>query len=335
MIIVTSNSRIIQVNHPAASDDDSLDADPGSVAAAGSVPLSLHPEFAAFVARIVVDPRDDVPRLVFADWLDEHDAPKMAEFIRLQVEIAGHPPLRHYHWGGREKCRRCQFGLDKLGRREEKLFGELSLSSALGLGVPWFEDLTAALPAVSIVLPREYRRSRHGRPHVACVRRGFPEMLRTSITLLVGAACDACHPMAQARRPNPPARKECKTCHGTNRVGSVAKALFRRYPLLAVSVAGVPYGHPSPACTPELYRTGEYYWTRVPRADGLLPLEADIPEELFDRLAGFTHKNTNDPYNHAYYPTVKLACAALDAAAFSFGRDDAGLPALTGPAAAG
>ncbi|VTT97390.1 repeat-companion domain-containing protein : Repeat-companion domain protein OS=Isosphaera pallida (strain ATCC 43644 / DSM 9630 / IS1B) GN=Isop_0392 PE=4 SV=1: LRR_7: LRR_6 [Gemmataceae bacterium] len=33
-------------------------------------------------------PDDDTPRLVFADWLDEHGDPERAEFIRVQVEIA-------------------------------------------------------------------------------------------------------------------------------------------------------------------------------------------------------------------------------------------------------
>lgn len=37
--------------------------------------------------RSVCDtPRDDLPRLVYADWLDEHDQPERAEFIRLQCE---------------------------------------------------------------------------------------------------------------------------------------------------------------------------------------------------------------------------------------------------------
>jgi uncharacterized protein (TIGR02996 family) len=43
---------------------------------------------AAFVRAIVAQPDDDTPRLVFADWLDEHDDPARAEFIRLQCEIA-------------------------------------------------------------------------------------------------------------------------------------------------------------------------------------------------------------------------------------------------------
>jgi uncharacterized protein (TIGR02996 family) len=35
---------------------------------------------------IVANPDDDLPRLVYADWLDEHEQPARAEFIRLQIE---------------------------------------------------------------------------------------------------------------------------------------------------------------------------------------------------------------------------------------------------------
>ncbi len=44
----------------------------------------------AFLAAIAEAPANDVPRLVFADWLEEHDDP-LAEFIRLQIELE---PLR-------------------------------------------------------------------------------------------------------------------------------------------------------------------------------------------------------------------------------------------------
>src|SRR5262249_3163249 len=33
-------------------------------------------------------PDDDLPRLIFADWLDEHGQSERAEFIRLQCAVA-------------------------------------------------------------------------------------------------------------------------------------------------------------------------------------------------------------------------------------------------------
>jgi uncharacterized protein (TIGR02996 family) len=42
----------------------------------------------AFLAAILAAPADDLPRLIFADWLDEHGDADRAEFIRLQCAAA-------------------------------------------------------------------------------------------------------------------------------------------------------------------------------------------------------------------------------------------------------
>src|SRR6266508_240747 len=41
----------------------------------------------ALLAAIYANPDDDTPRLVYADWLDEHDQPERAEFIRAQIRL--------------------------------------------------------------------------------------------------------------------------------------------------------------------------------------------------------------------------------------------------------
>src|SRR5262245_32494521 len=45
----------------------------------------------AFLQAIAESPDDDTPRLVFADWLDDHGDPARAEFIRVQIELASQP----------------------------------------------------------------------------------------------------------------------------------------------------------------------------------------------------------------------------------------------------
>jgi uncharacterized protein (TIGR02996 family) len=45
----------------------------------------------ALLAAIRADPDDDVPRLVYADWLDEHGQPERAELIRVQCALAPLP----------------------------------------------------------------------------------------------------------------------------------------------------------------------------------------------------------------------------------------------------
>jgi uncharacterized protein (TIGR02996 family) len=44
-----------------------------------------------FLWTILDAPDDDAPRLVFADWLEDHGESAHAEFIRLQCALAGHP----------------------------------------------------------------------------------------------------------------------------------------------------------------------------------------------------------------------------------------------------
>src|SRR5687768_1025238 len=41
----------------------------------------------ALLRTVCENPDDDLPRLVFADWLDEHGEPERAEFIRIQIEL--------------------------------------------------------------------------------------------------------------------------------------------------------------------------------------------------------------------------------------------------------
>lgn len=42
----------------------------------------------SFLRAIIAQPDDNLPRLVFADFLDEHGEPERAEFIRVQCELA-------------------------------------------------------------------------------------------------------------------------------------------------------------------------------------------------------------------------------------------------------
>jgi uncharacterized protein (TIGR02996 family) len=48
----------------------------------------METEDAALWRAVVADPHDDAPRLILADWLEEHGQPERAEFIRVQCELA-------------------------------------------------------------------------------------------------------------------------------------------------------------------------------------------------------------------------------------------------------
>ncbi len=46
----------------------------------------IHPNQTALLMAIRADPENDIPRLVYADWLVEHNEPERAEFIRVECE---------------------------------------------------------------------------------------------------------------------------------------------------------------------------------------------------------------------------------------------------------
>ena len=49
----------------------------------------MTPDETALLAAVCAAPEDDAPRLVMADWFDEHGDPERAEFIRVQIQLAG------------------------------------------------------------------------------------------------------------------------------------------------------------------------------------------------------------------------------------------------------
>jgi uncharacterized protein (TIGR02996 family) len=70
----------------------------------------------AFLQAILEDPDDDTPRLVYADWLEEHGQPERAEFIRVQCE-------RARLQGEENPSSDAQERLAALQRREDVLLG--------------------------------------------------------------------------------------------------------------------------------------------------------------------------------------------------------------------
>jgi uncharacterized protein (TIGR02996 family) len=57
----------------------------------------------ALMAEVLANPDDDTPRLILADWLEEHSETDRATFIRLQVKQARiEPPSTEHHVLGRE-----------------------------------------------------------------------------------------------------------------------------------------------------------------------------------------------------------------------------------------
>lgn len=88
----------------------------------------------ALLSSIITNPDDDVARLVYADWLQEHGEEDRAEFIRVQIELAKTPDnfkeikSSCRYWGLKSirssqshirRCKNCQY--QRLLKREVQL----------------------------------------------------------------------------------------------------------------------------------------------------------------------------------------------------------------------
>lgn len=97
----------------------------------------LDCEREALLADVLAEPASDVPRLIYADWLDENGEASRAEFIRVQIELAEAKHWNHgiVDWSNDDDrfaaclvCRACW-----LKRREEELFEEHSANERWGI----------------------------------------------------------------------------------------------------------------------------------------------------------------------------------------------------------
>jgi uncharacterized protein (TIGR02996 family) len=262
----------------------------------------------ALLGGILSDPGADLPRLVYADWLEERGGtaecdgcggtgrswsfpepqtrcvpcsgtgrvpdgrPARAEFVRLQCELADAP--------------RAQYGrLDPWAphrRREAELIGLH--------GHEW------AGPAQPL----------HGQ-----FRRGFVEEVRAPLAALFGGECPECtHLSANTRSRLRMEGLDCSLCSGTGRTPGAAPALFAAHPVTSVVVTDRE---------PTGYR-GHLMWCRSNYGVGVAAWF--LPEPLFDALSGGQLDPPSEASESAamMFPTRELALSALSRAAVRLGR---------------
>src|SRR5262249_51832482 len=75
----------------------------------------------SFIEAIGASPEDDGLRLIYADWLEEHDEPDRAEFIRVQCDLE---PVRRQYENDRVSSLRSREG-DLLLKHREGWLAEL------------------------------------------------------------------------------------------------------------------------------------------------------------------------------------------------------------------
>lgn len=204
----------------------------------------------AFVADIAAKPDDDLPRLVYADWLEEHGQADRAALIRVQCEVAR--TSDHIRWGDGE-------------------------------------DDVADNPRYFMLREQEKTLLRSTDPemynlyHVACwppsrfqFRRGFLELVRCETGDWVGEPCPNCHERGLADPET--GIVECGRCDCTGEIGRMGPTILQDFP----TVRRVELDD----CEPAGDDDNGWYWFDESRNRTGYHSFHHLPEALYKRLVG-------------------------------------------------
>lgn len=261
---------------------------------------ATRPTDAGLLAAILADPADDGPRLVFADWLDEHGQEEYAEFIRLECDLS-------ILCEKRRKGTATEADED----RQRKLFDRQS------------ELIPTVYPRY--VHPVFRWLNARGIDYGNCVfnRGGFVASVTLPTLAFVGGPCGSCADEDRATRTAiDDIEGKCRQCDGTGRVPGIAADLFRTQPVTRVTLSD---REPFESRKGEKFR----WWdgrSITPTRD--LHPSSTLPAELYDGLTGFLPKESWDRLYTRDYPTRAAAIDALSSAAVAWGREQAGLEPL-------
>lgn len=264
----------------------------------------------AFLAAVLDRPDDGTPRLVYADWLDDHGGEAgehRAKMIRGMLDPAGpqrwrttFPEIADIIHGDR------RFSLWIDGICHERADDQQSS-----------DDST---PAVYI-------------------RRGFVGELRVApLDVLLGGECGRCGGEGRVESPNPEFTRRCPGCEGTpggddyrcsGRTPGLAAAVFARHPVTRVVVAD---REPVRFEGRVMWHNAGHRLTSSGYAGYERPAD-HLPACVFGRLGGFAKQPGRLTEMVRSYPTRAAALDALSHALVDHCRGLVGLPPVYGPGA--
>jgi uncharacterized protein (TIGR02996 family) len=251
----------------------------------------------AFRRAIAAAPDDDTPRLVFADYLDEHGEPDRAEFVRVQCELAGSSGITEV---------RC----DALRRRERELLKAHAKD--------WLGDLGDWPPFYGEM--KGYGWQGNNVAIFAEFRRGFVAAVSAPLAVLFGGGPCGCWPYDGRRVVNNPGYGppliDCPACHGTGTRPGHAAALFAAQPVERVTLTDR-----GPGETLMDWYGCRWVWDSYHR--GLRDYGQMLPEDLFDLVCEYA---VYADHECAGFKDRAAALDALSRAAVTYGRRVAGLP---------
>jgi uncharacterized protein (TIGR02996 family) len=253
----------------------------------------------AWLDDIIAHPKDDAPRLMFADWLLERGEQARAEFIRVQCELADWRKVLKRFTGDHGDRR-----LAYLRRRERALLDEH--------GFDWFGQLVRIARLDRGHGPDRnawHFRSLAGTLGWCLFRRGFVAEITCRLADWCGGRCPAegcVHGTVTSERGE---GFRCPACLGTGRTPGHGPDLVRAAPLEYVRLSDRE---------PFAYTAGgrpTYLWRCV--ENGFGGERNLLPVALFDFLPGHEHGHV------AEYATRQEAESALSDACLAWANAEA------------
>jgi uncharacterized protein (TIGR02996 family) len=238
-----------------------------------------HPDWLALAAAVRANPADDLPRLVAADWLEEHGQAERAEFIRVQCRLAdASPESNGWPDGGADAAARIRELWPAVAGR--------------------FVLVPGCVPLIDAA-------DHPGPGPVSClVRRGFVERVSGPLAVLFGDVCQRCRGARDLYYVDPDAAEgtPCPACSGTGTRPGVGPAVVAAHPVGRVEVTNrVPSIHEDGG------RFGWWGGVLVPDYDS-----DQLPRPIWDLVMGQPGCLTGGGY--ALFDTTEDATAALSTA---------------------
>lgn len=250
---------------------------------------------AALLRAVCEAPDDDLPRLVYADWLDENGQGERAEWIRSEISHG-----KSTSWPS--------------GRKPEIVWCDS-------------ESLVTVMPDGSRKVHGDSIRSFDIAPAIIgvswTVRRGFPDAVTLTMSQFMGGACE-CQRFDDIDRQSWIASSTRCKCRGTGQTPGLARELFERWPITRVRLSDR-----------ESIRIGDTssWYVREKIVGNFHTGADDIPFVIGRLLRGFMKERgkqiDREPQGvFLDYPTPEAAHAALSDAAVAYGRGLVGLSEL-------
>lgn len=251
---------------------------------------TTDPEYIALLRTILENPEDDAPRLIIADFIEEHGDQERAEFIRLQV-IKG-------------RCLFIPFTVLKC------------LADSIGANIGSRDFINGV------------HTTRFEKNNDQCLSaiwsKGFISEIRLSCAEFVGRRCGNCAGRGvwlNLERGRYGELEDCDHCRGTGHIEGVARELFERHPIASVVLVDK-----RPTSGWWIFvKPGDRDYGRI---SDTLPVELIHPMSDICHKNPFVGGVSGYYTNAARFADESVAQQALSRAAVAWGRSLVGLPPL-------